>query len=32
MIHILQEVQNNSYLGLEISDDLKWIIHIKNVC
>ena len=30
--HILQEVQNNPYLGLEISNDLKWNIHINNVC
>ena len=30
--HILQEVQDNPYLGLQISNDLKWGIHINNVC
>ena len=30
--HILQEVSDNSYLGLQISNDLKWSIHINNVC
>ncbi|KAK3098631.1 hypothetical protein FSP39_021388 [Pinctada imbricata] len=29
--HILQEVQNNPYLGLEISNDLKWNLHINNI-
>jgi hypothetical protein len=29
--HILQQVQNNPYLGLQISDDLKWTAHITNV-
>ena len=29
--HILQEVSDNSYLGLQISTDLKWSIHINNV-
>jgi hypothetical protein len=29
--HILQQVQNNPYLGLQISEDLKWTIHIANV-
>jgi hypothetical protein len=29
--HILQQVQNNPYLGLQISDDLKWTKHITNV-
>ena len=29
---ILQEVQNNPYLGLEISNDLKWSTNINNVC
>jgi hypothetical protein len=29
--HILQQVQNNPYLGLQISDDLKWTTHITNV-
>ena len=30
--HILQEVQDNPYLGLQISNDLKWNIHINNTC
>jgi hypothetical protein len=30
--HTLQEVQDNLYLGLQISNDLKWSIHINNVC
>jgi hypothetical protein len=30
--HTLQEVQDNPYLGLQISNDLKWNIHINNVC
>jgi hypothetical protein len=30
-VHILQQVQNNPYLGLQISDDLKWTTHITNV-
>ena len=30
--HILQEVSDNPYLGLQISNDLKWSIHINNVC
>jgi hypothetical protein len=30
--HTLQEVQDNPYLGLQISNDLKWSIHINNVC
>jgi hypothetical protein len=29
--HILQQVQNNPYLGLQISEDLKWTTHISNV-
>jgi hypothetical protein len=29
--HTLQEVQENPYLGLKISNDLKWSIHINNV-
>ena len=29
--HILQQVQNNPYPGLQISDDLKWTTHITNV-
>jgi hypothetical protein len=29
--HILQQVQSNPYLGLEISNDLKWALHINNV-
>ena len=30
--HTLQEVQDNPHLGLQISNDLKWNIHINNVC
>jgi hypothetical protein len=30
--HTLQEVQDNPYLGVQISSDLKWSIHINNVC
>ena len=30
--HILQEVSDNPYIGLQISNDLKWSIHINNVC
>ena len=30
--HTLQEVQDNPYLGLQISNDLNWSIHINNVC
>ena len=30
--HTLQGVQDNPYLGLLISNDLKWSIHINNVC
>ncbi|KAK3095574.1 hypothetical protein FSP39_016249 [Pinctada imbricata] len=30
--HVLQEVQDNPYLGLQISNDLKWNTHINNVC
>lgn len=29
---ILQEVQDNPYLGLQISNDLRWSVHINNVC
>ena len=29
--HILQQVQINLYLGLQISEDLKWTTHITNV-
>ena len=29
--HVLEQVQNNPYLGLQISDDLKWNTHIGNV-
>jgi hypothetical protein len=29
--HILQQIQNNPYLGLQISEDLKWTTHITNV-
>ena len=28
---ILQQVQNNPYLGVQISEDLKWSTHITNV-
>ena len=30
--HILQSVQRNPYLGLTISNDLKWSTHINNIC
>ena len=30
--HILQQVQNNPYLGITFSDDLKWKTHINNIC
>jgi hypothetical protein len=30
--NILKEVSDNPYLGLQISNDLKWSIHINNVC
>ena len=30
--HILQEVSDNPYLALQISNYLKWSIHINNVC
>ena len=29
--HILQQAQNNPYLGLQISEDLKWTTHVTNV-
>ncbi len=29
--HVLQEVQDNPYLGLQISNDLKWSTHINNI-
>jgi hypothetical protein len=29
--HILQQVQNNPYLGLQISENLKSTTHIRNV-
>ena len=29
--HILQEVQDNPYLDLQISNDLKWSMHINNI-
>jgi hypothetical protein len=29
---ILEEVENNPYLGLSISNDLKWTNHIYNIC
>ena len=28
---IIKQVQNNAYLGLQISEDLKWTAHIANV-
>ena len=30
--HTQKEVQDNPYSGLQISNDLKWSIHINNVC
>ena len=30
--HILQQVQNNHYLGITFSDDLKWKTQINNIC
>ena len=30
--HILKQVSNNPYLGVQISDDLKWSTHINKVC
>ena len=30
--HILQSVPKNPYLGLMISNDLKWTTHISNIC
>lgn len=30
--HILQQVQNNPYLGITFSEDLKWKTHIDNIC
>ena len=29
---ILKQVQNNPYLGITISDNLKWRTHINNIC
>ena len=29
---VLEEVENNSYIGLSISNDLKWTNHIYNIC
>jgi hypothetical protein len=29
---ILKEVDNNPYLGLSTSNDLKWTNHINNIC
>ena len=29
---VLEEVDNNPYLGLSISNDLKWTNHIYNIC
>ena len=30
--HILQSVQESPYLGIMLSDDLKWNKHINNIC
>ena len=30
--HILEKVKNNPYLGVSISDDLKWATHINKIC
>ena len=30
--HILEKVINNPYLGVLISDDLKWATHINKIC
>ena len=30
--HILQQVQNNTYLGIIFSDNLMWKTHIDNIC
>ena len=30
--HILEKVNNNPYLGVLISDDLKWATHINKIC
>ena len=30
--HILQQVQNNPYLGITFSEDLKWKTQIDNIC
>jgi hypothetical protein len=29
--HILEQVKTNPYLGLNISDDLKWSSHISKI-
>ena len=29
--HILKEVENNPYLGVQFQNDLKWTAHINNV-
>ena len=28
--HILEQVKNNPYLGIQISEDMKWSTHINN--
>ena len=29
--HVLEQVKTNPYLGLTISDDLKWTTHISKI-
>ena len=28
--HIIEQVKNNPYLGIQISEDMKWSTHINN--
>ena len=30
--HILEQVENNPYVGVLISKDLKWSTHINKIC